>query len=267
MLKEVILGGLWRFKGFRGCDGEEQGAYRTDINIDDWLLAEAPLTAHTNLLANKIIPDPFMGVNERDVQWVNESEWWYRKEVELTPELIGKDIVELAFESLDTFATIWVNDVKVGEANNMFTPWRFSIKQAVKTGKNLIVIRFKPINKVAAELEKQHQHKYVSLSADNFSARPYVRKAQYSFGWDWGPTLPTAGIWRKAKVVAYDTARIGYLAGLPEEVSSDRAKVKLSVEVYAAKDVVLQVKFVLAGFGQKSEQDMELENQGWQKLC
>jgi beta-mannosidase len=259
MTEEVALGGLWRFKGFRGCDGEEQGAYLTDINVDDWLLAEAPLTAHTNLLANKLIPDPFMGVNEREVQWVNESEWWYRKEIELTPELIGKNVVELSFESLDTFATIWVNDTKVGEANNMFTPWRFNIKQVAKHGKNLIVIRFKPVNKVAAELEKQHQHKYVSLSADNFSARPYVRKAQYSFGWDWGPTLPTSGIWREAKVVAFNTARLGYVAGLPEEVSKDKAKVKLSAEVHAAKETVLNVKFTLAGFGQKIEQTVEVK--------
>jgi beta-mannosidase len=200
-----------------------------------------------------------MGVNEREVQWVNESEWWYRKEVELTPEIVNKDVIELAFESLDTFATIWVNDIKVGEADNMFTPWRFSIKQAAKAGKNLIVIRFKPVNKVAAELEKQHQHKYVSLSADNFSARPYVRKAQYSFGWDWGPTLPTSGIWRKAKVVAFNTGRLGYLAGLPEEVSEEKAKVKLSVEVYAAKETTLNVKFSLEGFGQKKEGRCELK--------
>jgi beta-mannosidase len=259
MIEEVALGGLWRFKGFRRCDGEEQGAYRTDINVDDWLLAEAPLTAHTNLLANKLIPDPFMGVNEKDVQWVNESEWWYRKEIKLTPEIIGKDVVELTFESLDTFATIWVNDIKVGEANNMFTPWRFSIKKAAMPGKNLIVIRFKPVNKVAADLERQHQHKYVSLSADNFSARPYVRKAQYSFGWDWGPTLPTSGIWRKAEVAAYNTARLGYTAGLPEEVSKDRAKVKLSAEVHAAKETTLNVKFTLAGFGQKIEQNVEVQ--------
>ena len=99
MTEEVTLSGLWRFKGFRGCDGEEQGAYRTDIPVDDWLLAEAPLTAHTNLLENKLIPDPFMGINERDVQWVNESEWWYRKEIELAPEIISKDFVELALKA------------------------------------------------------------------------------------------------------------------------------------------------------------------------
>ncbi len=259
MLAEVSLDGLWRFKGYKECDGEEQGAYRVDLKVDDWLLAEAPLTAHTNLLANKLIPDPFVGNNERMVQWVNESEWWYRKEVDLTTDVIDKDIVELVFASLDTFATIWVNDVKVGEANNMFTSWRFNIKKAAKAGRNIITIRFKPVYKVASELEQKHKHKYVCLSADNFSARPYVRKAQYQFGWDWGPTLPTAGIWRSAKVVAYNKARLGYIAGIPIEVSKQTAKVKLSAEIHAAKKETLNLTFALVGFGQKLEQEIKAD--------
>lgn len=259
LLTNVPLAGLWKFKGFKGCDGEEQGAHLAESNTDDWLLAEAPLTAHTNLLANKLIPDPFMGCNERDVQWVNESEWWYRKEIDLTADTLSMDVVELSFESLDTFATIWMNNQKVGEANNMFTPWRFNIKSAAHAGKNLIAIRFKPVNKIASDLEIKHKHKYSCLSAENFSARPYVRKAQYSFGWDWGPTLPTAGIWREAKVVAYNTARLGYIAGLPEEVLKDKAKLKLSAEVHAAEETVLTVKFTLAGFGVKLEKQTEIK--------
>ncbi|MCW4029355.1 MAG: hypothetical protein NWE92_06885 [Candidatus Bathyarchaeota archaeon] len=257
MIYEQPLTGLWKFKGFKGCDGEEQKAYATQTEVDDWLLAEAPLTAHTNLLANKVIPDPFMGVNEREVQWVNESEWWYRKEITLTPDELNMDALELAFESLDTYATIWVNDVKVGEANNMFTPWRFNIKTAAKPGKNLIAIRFKPVTKVAGELEQQHKEKYACLSADNFSARPYVRKAQYSFGWDWGPTLPTAGIWRSAKVVAYNVARLGYVSGLPVEVSAQRAHLKTTAEIHATKEADLKIKFSLEGYGQSLQEVVE----------
>ncbi len=251
--------GLWRFKGYRGCNGEELGAHATQCNLEGWLLAEAPLTAHTNLMDNKLIPDPFRGCNEREVQWVNENEWWYRKEVELTDELVNKDAVELYFGGLDTFATIWVNDVKVGEANNMFTPWRFNIKDAVKPGKNLIAIRFKPVCKVASELEQQHKHKYACLSAENFSARPYVRKAQYSFGWDWGPTLPTAGIWREAKILAYNKARLGYLAATPLEVSQQKAKVKVTAEIHSSGEFDLCVKFLLSGFGQRYEKEVEVK--------
>lgn len=254
---EVLLSGLWRFKGFKECDGEEQGAYLANAKVDDWLLAEAPLTAHTNLLANQLIPDPFKGANEREVQWVNESEWWYRKEVDLNSDMVDKDVVELFFAGLDTYATVWVNDAKVGEADNMFTPWRFNIKDVAKPGKNIIAIRFKPVYKVASELEAKHKHKYSCLSADNFSARPYVRKAQYSFGWDWGPTLPTSGIWRDAKIVAYNTARLGYVAGLLESVSKEKAKVKLVAEIHAIKEATLTVNFSLAGFSRTFMQQVE----------
>jgi beta-mannosidase len=256
---EVFLGGLWRFKGFKDCNGEEEKAYAIKAKVDDWLLAEAPLTAHTNLLANKLIPDPFRGTNEREVQWVNESEWWYRKEINLTKETVSHDTVELVFAGLDTFATVWVNDTKVGEASNMFTPWRFNIKDVVKAGKNVIAIRFKPIYKVASELEAKHKHKYTCLCSDNFSARPYVRKAQYSFGWDWGPTLPTSGIWREAKVVAYNTARLGYISGLPVEVTKENAKIKIVAEIYAIKNAEVQVKFALVGFGQNIKQETTMQ--------
>jgi len=256
---EVPLDGFWHFKGYKACDGEELGAHTTQCRLDDWLLAEAPLTAHTNLLNHNLIPDPFKGCNEREVQWVSENEWWYRKEIELTPEVTSKDAVELYFGGLDTFATIWVNDFKVGEANNMFTPWRFNIKNIAKAGKNLIVIRFKPVCKVARELEQQHKQKYACLSAENFSARPYVRKAQYSFGWDWGPTLPTAGIWREAKILAYNKARLGYVAASPLEVSKQKAKVKLSAEIHASEESDLTVNFVLDGFGQKYNSEVPIK--------
>ncbi|XHH09831.1 MAG: glycoside hydrolase family 2 protein [Candidatus Bathyarchaeia archaeon] len=256
---EVSLDGFWRFKGFKECNGEEQKAYATNAKVDDWLLAEAPLTAHTNLLANQLIPDPFRGLNEREVQWVNQSEWWYRKEIDLTRDIVNREVVELVFGGLDTFATVWVNDAHVGEASNMFTPWRFNIKGVAKEGKNVVAIRFKPIYKVAGELEEKHKHKYACLSSDNFSARPYVRKAQYSFGWDWGPTLPTSGIWREAKIVAYNTVRLGYVSGLPVEVSKEKAKMKIVAEIHAVKDAKLNVKFALAGFGQIIKQETVLQ--------
>ncbi len=263
MISEVSLGGLWRFKGFRESNGEELGAYATtNCPLEGWLLAEAPLTAHTNLMDNKLIPDPFMGCNERDVQWVNENEWWYRKEVDLPNEVTKREVLELVFGGLDTYATIWVNDVKVGEANNMFTSWRFNIKGIAKEGKNLIAIRFKPVCKVASELEQKHKHKYACLSAENFSARPYVRKAQYSFGWDWGPTLPTAGIWREAKIVAYDVARLGYISASPTAVSVDAAELKLSAEVDAANEADLRVEFALVGFGQIFQEKVEIKASG-----
>ena len=254
---ELSLNGSWRFKGFAQRNGEELGAYRVEFDDADWLFGSVPGTVHLDLMINKLIEDPFKDLNEPKVQWVAEDEWWYRREIQLTPEILQHQVVELVFEGLDTVASVWVNGVLVGEANNMFTPWRFNIKNAAKPGKNLIAVRFKPIYKVAYELEEKYRQKYACLCTEYCTARPYVRKAQYSFGWDWGPTLPTAGIWRETKIVAYDTAKLNYFAALPIEVSKAKAKVKLTATLYAPKNGVLRAKFALCGFGQKLEREVK----------
>ena len=256
---EFSLSGSWKFKGFAGDNEEQSRVHKIEYDDRDWLVGLVPGTIHTDLMANNIIPDPFYDLNEKEVQWVADNEWWYRKEFDLAPEVLNKQAIELVFEGLDTFATVWVNDVAVGEAHNMFTPWRFSIKNAVKAGKNLIAIKFKPVQKIAYKLEEKYRHKYACLCKDYCSARPYVRKAQYSFGWDWGPILPTAGIWRDIKIVAYDNAILGYFTALPIEVSDKKAKVKLIAEIYTSKNSTLKTKFVLEGFGQKFEHEINIQ--------
>ncbi len=252
------MNGQWFFKGFPKFEGEDRGAYNPNYGSDGWYPANVPGTIHTDLIANNMIPDPFINANEKAVQWVPEYEWWYRREIELSPEVVSQQVVELVFEGLDSIATVWMNGVKVGEANNMFTPWKYNIKGVAKVGKNSVVVRFKPIYEVASELEHQHREKYSCLSAENCTSRPYIRKAQYSFGWDWAPTLPTCGIWREAKLVAFDHAKIGYVAGLPTEVSSGKAKVTLAAQVYVAQPLRLDVKFSLTGFEEKCERKISV---------
>ena len=253
---ELSLNGSWKFKGFDEGKGEELGAQRLEYDDGDWLSANVPGTVHLDLLANKVIPDPFKDLNEEKVQWVPQKEWWYRKEINVSPELLEKQVVELVFEGLDTIATVWVNGVKVGKANNMFTPWRFSVGKELCEGRNIIAVSFKPIHKAALELERKYGEKCGSLHAENFSARPYVRKAQYSFGWDWGPNLPTAGIWRKTTLICYDKTKLGYLSALPTEVSEDTAKIKVIAVAYAAKTCEVKAKFVMQGFGQRIEKQV-----------
>jgi beta-mannosidase len=256
---ELSLNGSWKLKGFPKCNGEELGASKLEYNCDGWLSAQVPGTVHTDLMANNVISDPFKGLNERKAQWVPENEWWYRKEIDLTDDFLRKQVVELVFEGLDTFATVWVNGVKVGEAHNMFTLWRFNINKALKLGRNVVAVCFKPIYKVAFELEKKFGGKYGCLHAENCSARPFVRKAQYSFGWDWGPTLPAAGIWRSVRVIAYDKAKLGYLAALPLQVSKEKATIKAIADVYATKNCNVKAKFVVEGFGQTIEKQATKE--------
>lgn len=250
---ELVLNGEWKLQGFENGKGEENGAHKPDHNDSNWLSARVPGTVHTDLIANSVIPDPFKKSNESKVEWVIKKEWWYRKEFNLPQNIAKNQVVELIFEGLDTFASVWLNGQKIGDTHNMFTPFRFEVTKIVRKGSNQVAIRFKSACEVGAELEAKFGGKYGSLHADNFSARPYLRKAAYSFGWDWGPSLPTAGIWKTAKILVYEAARLGYVAFMPVEVSVKNAKVEAVAQVYASNTCNAQVRFVLETIGSRIE--------------
>ncbi len=256
---EVSLNGSWKLKGFTELEGKTQRACEPKFPTEDWFSAKVPGTVHTDLMANNVIPDPFRDLNEETARWVDDVEWWYRKDFELSSDVLEKEIVELAFDGIDTFATVWVNGTEIGETCNMFTPYRFNVKKYIIKGRNTIAVRLKPAKKAAEELQKKHktlQAKY------KFPPRSYLRKAQYSFGWDWGPTLPTAGIWRSVKLVAYDKARLGYIASLPLDVRGSKATVKLTAEIYSPRKSKVKVKFTL----KDAEGEVEKEAEAKAKL-
>lgn len=263
---ELVLNGEWKLKGFENGKGIESGAQKLGCDDREWFLGNVPGTVHTDLIDSKVIPDPFKDLNEKKVEWVAQKEWWYRKEFNLSPDFVKKRAIELVFEGLDTFATIWINGVQIGEAHNMFTPWRFNVTKLLQEGINLVAVRFRPVCAVATELQAKFGVKYGSLHADNFSARPYVRKAAYSFGWDWGPTLPTAGIWKTVKIVAYEHAKLGSVAFMPVEVSTKKAKVEAVAQVYSLEDFDAKIDFVIEGFGQRIEKEVNTRLVGGQNF-
>lgn len=162
---------------------------------DDFLpVAQFPTNVHLDLMHHGLIPDPYMGKNELDVQWVGETVWAYRTSFE-APELPEGAAAVLAFAGLDTFATVFLNGTKILESDNMFTPERVDVTPAIKAGANRLFITFDSAYlRGWKEVEKHPAHKWGCWNGDN--SRLAVRKAQYEFGWDWGPVLNTCGPWR-----------------------------------------------------------------------
>src|SRR5512137_294787 len=85
----------------------------------EWLPATVPGGVHTDLLALGHIPDPFVGDNEKRVQWVAEADWEYRCQFTVTPDLADHPHIWLVCDGLDTLATIWLNGVELGHTANM----------------------------------------------------------------------------------------------------------------------------------------------------
>src|ERR1017187_9229879 len=92
---------------------------------DEWLPATVPGCVHTDLLAAGRMPDPFFRDNEREVQWVGETDWVYRRTFDVPEEVLNCDRVLLRCEGLDTLAVVRINGSEVGRADNMFRTWEF----------------------------------------------------------------------------------------------------------------------------------------------
>ncbi len=171
----------------------------TDIN---WLLAKVPGTVHTDLFNNKIIPNPFFGDNEKQLQWIENEDWEYQTTFSISKiENKNKNCI-LQLEGLDTYADVFLNEKKILSVNNMFRTWNVSINKELKIGRNTLRIIF--FSSVKKEKEAAKKLLY-TLPGDE---KVFSRKAQYHYGWDWGPRFVTAGIWKNIKLQFWNSATI-----------------------------------------------------------
>jgi beta-mannosidase len=190
----------------------------------DSIAATVPGYIHVDLLAAHKIPDPFYRANEKAVQWVGESNWIYRRAFEAPPELLAREHVLLRCEGLDTLATIRLNGAEIAHTDNMFRTYEFDVKKLLRAGSNRLEIKFDSVLPVMRAKEAQRK-----LPTWAYPGAAYVRKEPCNFGWDWGPTLVSCGIWRNIGLVAFDRARLEDVAILQDH--SHKGKVVLSIEV------------------------------------
>jgi beta-mannosidase len=170
---------------------------------ETFMQATVPGTVHTDLLSAGKIPDPYYRDHEKQLQWIGESDWVYRTTFKVNKTLLNKKHLEIVFEGLDTYAEVLLNGKPIISADNMFHPWRVDVAGLIKP-ENTLEVHFRSAKKITDSLAKSTLPHVIP---DN--PRVHARKAQYHFGWDWGPTYITCGIWKPVYLEAWDR--------LPEE--------------------------------------------------
>ncbi|KAL4907708.1 hypothetical protein BDW74DRAFT_148005 [Aspergillus multicolor] len=202
-----------------------------DQSPEAWLpVSTVPSVVQQDLQANGKLKDPFIGFNELSARWVNEKSWTYRN-VFQKPTVPAGSLIFIAFDGLDTLAKVKLDGHVILESDNMFLAHRVDVTEALETeGDHTLEIEFDCALLRARELKKQYpDHEWVGFNGD--PARLSVRKAQYHWGWDWGPVLMTAGIWKEVRLEVY-SAR---LSDLWTEVDLDndhsKARINATAEV------------------------------------
>ena len=169
-------------------------------NKADWFPAKVPGEVHVDLLNNKLIPDPFYRDNEKKLQWIEKENWEYHTTFTVSSAILAKKHINLVFDGLDTYAEVFLNGKLVLKADNMFRQWQIDAKNELRSSGNKLMIRFYSAQNKVDSLAKAS---LPFVIPDH--ARAYARKAQFHFGWDWGPKFTTAGIWKAVRLEAFDS--------------------------------------------------------------
>ncbi len=231
MPKAILdLTGKWQFKEYPATARRMR-----DLDDGDWLDTNVPCSIFSSLIEAGQIDRTEIDTYPENFAWVSEKPWVYRKVFDVTEEFLNCDRVDLVFEGLDTVASIWLNEKLIARTDNMFIRHRFDVMPHLKTGQNILLVKFDP----AEDHAKKLMHRYSSFTDADFlnPHRVFLRKAQYQFGWDWCPALPGCGIWRPVRLEAIDKAAIKHLHIRTVYCEESYADIRVAAEL----DTVLKV--------------------------
>lgn len=171
-----------------------------EVGTKTYYPATVPGTVHSDLMNNHLIPNPYYGTSEQHVKWVEEKDWEYTCEFEYYD--VKTAHTELVLDGLDTYARVYLNGKKILQSDNMFLQYKADVKHLLKKGNNTLKIIFESSVKHGTAEAKTLAY---TLPGDE---KVFTRKAQYQYGWDWGPRLVTSGIYGHLRLNSWDDLKI-----------------------------------------------------------
>ncbi len=207
MIRKISLSGEWRM---RPADEAQ------------WLPATVPGSVYADLMDVGRMDDPFWRDNEYAAFALMEKDYVYQREFLLSPEDLNADALLLTCEGLDTLAAVTVNGREALKADNMHRTWIQDVRPLVHAGENQIEILFSSPNRFE---KAAYARSRVDGSTDCTTGFPFLRKAHCMSGWDWGPRLPDAGIWRD---ISIRRVRLGRLVSVRVHQEHADGRVTLS---------------------------------------
>jgi beta-mannosidase len=195
--------------------------------------ATVPGDVHTDLQRHRLIENPHLGLNEFQTQWIGRCQWEYLTSFEVA-ELFENN--QLNFDGLDTIAEVYLNESHILSARDMHISYQVDVNQLLVKGTNSLRIVFE-----AQEDWAEAQQEKVGTFPNAYSdPTNQIRKMACNYGWDWGPTLVTVGIWRPIRLVQWNYARLENLM-LNPTVLSDRPNLLVSGTLLGSQDCQLEI--------------------------
>jgi beta-mannosidase len=213
------------------------------MGSDSFFKAQVPGSVQADLIRANQIPHPWYGQNEKEIQWVENEDWVYKNQFSLSDKDLTADDIEINFEGLDTYAEVYLNGAQIIEANNMFRTWKKKIKNLLQPGINEIEIHFfSPIKRNIKELSSYPHRLPAGSETGTYQVSPYVRKAAYHFGWDWGPRIVCMGIWKPVYLEFHRKAYFEKVHVIQTKLNPEEAELEFHLHIHCFRDQNLSLQ-------------------------
>jgi beta-mannosidase len=193
------LDGQWQVRPEPMESIGEAGLARALASTEGWLPAQVPGEVHLDLMRAGKMPEPTVGLNMPACRWPETKSWWYRTSFEIADDFLAHERQELVFDGLDLYAQVFVNRKLAGEAADAFVPARFDVKRLLRPGRNEMVVRMTAGSELSRDTAAAGG-RIPNPGARQWDGRRWLRKPQFSYGWDWVDALPNIGIWRGVRL-------------------------------------------------------------------
>lgn len=214
----ISLDGLWSVRPEPIDRLGLEGLAVVRTATEGWIPARVPGEVHLDLIRAGQMPEPTLGANMPECRWPETKSWWYRTHFQVDPQVQQHERQQLIFDGLDLYAQVFVNGQLIGQAKNAFVPAMFDVKPWLAEGENELVVRMTAGSELAHDATRagQDQPPQPNPAVDGSIPNPvpegdpmrgriwpgvkWLRKPQFSYGWDWVDPLPNIGIWRGVRL-------------------------------------------------------------------
>ena len=214
---------------------KDQWAYVHGLE-DGWYHCSLPADVRMPLIAAGVIKDPVLADYCRESEWIEKRAWWFEHTFDSSDVDLEEDIIELILEGLDSRSDIFINGQYIGSHYSVHYPFVYDIKDKIRDGGNVITVRVSSGLEAVSDQDLSELNYAVCLETDNGgkyrgdARRAFVRRPQYTVGWDWGPKVITCGITGGARLEGHKKIAVREVS-LHTEEAGEQAKLKLMLNV------------------------------------
>ena len=210
---KICLNDAWKLHKARMCRSNDELAY-VRLEKEDWYDCTLPCDVRMPLMEYGVIKDPVLADYCHDSEWIEKYAWWYFKTFRFDEDSAAFEAIELFIESMDAHSEIYFNGVHIGSHRNVHRPFVKDVKEYLRTGENEIAVRVTTGLETVSDADLAelnwavcHENERGCLDRGDYR-RAFVRRPQYSIGWDWGPKVVTCGIVGNAELRCYENTAI-----------------------------------------------------------